>query len=117
MNYAPEFIRLMKDIRDHFFQRMKTWRDEITVMEADIKKIYNSFMTMGVDKTHTLPPDAQNIPADARVTYDPITERFTFWIPQGARGVDGQMGQEGPRGIAGTYRIAGIHWCKRTSRY
>jgi len=108
MAYLPEFINLMKDIRDNFFQKVQVWKNEIDLMHKDIKGIHDSFSNLGVDATHNVTPDAQNNPGDARVTYDPIHEKFTFWVPEGPRGLDGAQGIQGIMGLQGIQGLEGV---------
>lgn len=69
----PEFISILRNIRDVLYPSMVQYYDKITGITVK-------------NPVATVPNKENGTAGDANVTYDPITNTFDFSIPQGERG-------------------------------
>lgn len=97
----PEFITLLRTIRDSYYPDMETWHgavgtmhgevtvmhSEVTIMHDEVNEVWQNIREITVKKPVTsVPNNPDGSPGDPDVVYDPINNEFTFSIPVGAKG-------------------------------
>ncbi len=131
MALKPEFISLLRDIRDRIYPECNTKYNEIGVIYADTKVIEANIVlmytdiqqirasihaiTIGTVTTINVNPDGSH--GNASASYDALTSTLNFGIPVGDTGVkgdpgidgiDGLAGDQGPMGLTGPQGAAGL---------
>ena len=108
MALKPEFIGLLRDIRDRIYPEIFTWYYEIGVMhtniqtiEANIEAIEASIHNISIGTVTTI----ENLPDDthgiATASYDGATSTINLGIPAGDKGTAGEKGDVGANGNTG----------------
>lgn len=121
MALKPEFISLMREIRDTMYPEIVIAYDSVTTSEKAISDMYaeivvindrivdinNSIkaITMGTVITVENNPDGTH--GDAAARYNATLNKFEFDIPAGSKGNDGLQGIEGVEGVQGIQGLKG----------
>ena len=122
MGNLPEFIELLRQIRDKYYVEIKEMWDKVNINKDKVQHIADMMAKIHVSKTVTIPNNPDGTVADADAHFDGVHGTFEFGIPQGiagqagqkghqgvpgVQGVDGAQGHTGPRGNQGTPGIDG----------
>ena len=115
MALRPEFIGLLRDIRDRIYPEISQTKDEIDVietnikameinvatMEANVENIQASIHAITIGTVTTVSVDANGNSQDADASYDGATSTLNLSIPVGSTGIQGTQGIQGPVGADG----------------
>ena len=97
----PEFITLLRTIRDEYYPDMDDWyqdvlikhaqvvtlHGEVVTMHDEVEQVWSNIREITVKKPVTsVPNKPDGSPGDPDVNYDPINNEFSFQIPVGAKG-------------------------------
>lgn len=97
----PEFISVLRKVRDFFYPQIQTLyngivgmeqnieniQDDIAVRQADVTYKHNSLQTISIQNPTVSVLNKENGSAgDAKVTYDSLSNKFAFEIPIGEKG-------------------------------
>lgn len=98
---VPEFISVLRDIRDNKYPQISTWYASISEMNTDIIAIQENVIAIQADVTNkntsiknisvvspvtTVPNNPNGSAGSANVVYNPVTNQFTFAVPIGPEG-------------------------------
>lgn len=101
MALKPEFIGLLRDIRDTKYPEISAWHISIEEMNISIEAIYSAMneITVGTVTTiENLPDDTHGV---ATASYDAVTSVLNFGLPAGDKGEIGDTGATGSTGLTG----------------
>lgn len=121
MALKPEFIGLMREIRDTMYPRIvqidaeieiesasiKEMYDEIVVMDERVVSINTSIKTITMGTVTTVPNNPDGSAGNAAARYNATLNKFEFDIPRGAKGETGAEGADGTQGIQGIQGLKG----------
>lgn len=101
MALIPEFISVLRDIRDTKYPQINTWFNSIFSMNSNVESIEANVEAIQVDVTNknnsiksisvvnpvtSVPNQPNGNAGSANVIYNPITNQFEFYIPIGEKG-------------------------------
>ena len=89
MALKPEFIGLLRDIRDRIFPSVSTAHDDVVTKHSEVVELTNTLQAISVEQPVTIVPAQPNGEAGLpTVTYDNEVNEFKFGIPAGIDGQD-----------------------------
>jgi len=92
MALKPEFMGLLRDIRDRIFPTINTKHDEVVEKTNEVTEIWNNLQEISVEEpVEAIPMLPSGEPGLPTVTYNPITNEFSFGIPSGKSGKDFEL--------------------------
>ena len=89
MALKPEFIGLLRDIRDRIFPSINTSHDDIVTKHAEVVALTSTIEEISVKQPITIVPIQENGESGLpTVTFNNTTKEFEFGIPSGIDGQD-----------------------------
>lgn len=101
MALVPEFISVLRDIRDNKYPQISQWYTSVSAMNANVIAIQSNVVAIQADvnakntsiksisvvsPVTTVPNNPNGSAGNANVVYNPITNQFTFYVPTGEKG-------------------------------
>jgi hypothetical protein len=101
MALIPEFISILRDIRDTKYPQISTWYNSIFNMNSNVQSIETNIEAIQIDVTNknnsiksisvtnpvtSVPNQPNGNTGSANVVYNATTNQFDFYIPIGAKG-------------------------------
>ena len=129
MALKPEFISLLRDIRDRIYPELDNQYNEVDVMyqrllqmqqdvdvvyadirtiESNIESIQTQIHGISIGTVNTVPVNPDGSHGIANADYNPLTSKFDFSIPAGSNGIRGLKGDTGAQGVQGTKGDQGV---------
>ncbi len=93
MALVPEFISILRDIRDTKYPQIETWY-------TSIEEIYGEMESISIGTVTTV-PNIGDVHGVATAAYDPSTSELDLGIPAGDKGSQGEQGVQGIQGLSG----------------